>query len=107
MTVRNTYDYENGPHSVHGFRTGRFDFGINTTFIIYRIGTTLIDRGGWIQYVMTTNGPQPLAVYESSGALQIDYQHYLEKQLAPVCDGLLALYDTSFAEICGSQMSLF
>lgn len=65
------------------------------------------DRGGWIQYVMTTNGPQPLAVYENSGALQIDYQHYLEKQLAPVCDGLLALYDTSFAEICGSQMSLF
>jgi DNA polymerase-2 len=66
------------------------------------------DRGGWIQYLMTTNGPQPLAVFESAnGSLQIDYQHYLEKQLAPVCDGLLALYDTSFAEICGQQMSLF
>jgi DNA polymerase-2 len=65
-------------------------------------------RGGWIQYLMTTNGPQPLDVYEhSQGGLQIDYQHYLEKQLAPVCDGLLALYDTSFAEICGQQMSLF
>ena len=66
------------------------------------------DRGGWIQYLMTTNGPQPLAVFESAnGSLQIDYQHYLEKQLAPVCDGLLALYDTSFSEICGQQMSLF
>jgi DNA polymerase-2 len=66
------------------------------------------DRGGWIHYLITTNGPQPLAVFESAkGSLQIDYQHYLEKQLAPVCDGLLALYDTSFAEICGQQMSLF
>ena len=45
MAVRNTYDHENGPHSVHGFRTGRFDFGINTTFIIYRLGETLIDAG--------------------------------------------------------------
>jgi DNA polymerase-2 len=66
------------------------------------------DRGGWIQYLMTTSGPQPLEVYNSAaGALKIDYQHYLEKQLAPVCDGLLALYDTSFAKICGQQMSLF
>lgn len=66
------------------------------------------DRGGWIQYIMTTSGPQPIDVYESAkGALKIDYQHYLEKQLAPVCDGLLVLYDTSFAKICGQQMSLF
>ncbi len=64
--------------------------------------------GGRIQYLMTTSGPQPVEIVQASaGALQIDYQHYLEKQLAPVCDGLLALYDTSFAEICGSQMSLF
>jgi DNA polymerase-2 len=64
--------------------------------------------GGRIQYLMTTSGPQPVDIVQASaGALQIDYQHYLEKQLAPVCDGLLALYDTSFAEICGSQMSLF
>lgn len=66
------------------------------------------NRGGWIQYFITTNGPQPIEVYDSvKSALQIDYQHYLEKQLAPVCDGLLQLYDTSFAEICGQQMSLF
>jgi DNA polymerase-2 len=66
------------------------------------------NRGGWIQYLITTNGPQPIEVYDSvKSALQIDYQHYLEKQLAPVCDGLLQLYDTSFAEICGQQMSLF
>ena len=64
--------------------------------------------GGWIHYVMTTNGPQPIDVFNSTkGRLQIDYQHYLEKQLAPVCDGLLALYKTSFAKICGQQLSLF
>lgn len=66
------------------------------------------DRGGWIQYLMTTSGPQPLEVYQSSqGGLRIDYQHYFEKQIAPVCDGLLALYNTSFVKICGQQMSLF
>lgn len=65
-------------------------------------------KGGWIEYLLTTSGPQPLEVFQhAAGALQIDYQHYLEKQLAPVCDGLLVLYDTSFAEICGQQMSLF
>jgi DNA polymerase-2 len=65
-------------------------------------------RGGWIQYVITTSGPLPLDIYEkNASSLQIDYQHYLEKQLAPVCDGLLSLYDTNFAKICGQQMSLF
>jgi DNA polymerase-2 len=66
------------------------------------------DHGGWVQYLITTSGPQPIEVYNSAeGTLKIDYQHYLEKQLAPVCDGLLALYNTSFAKICGQQMSLF
>lgn len=62
MTVRNTYDYENGPHSVHGFRTGRFDFGINTTFIIYRIGTTLIDAGPTNQWPTIKRVLKPLNI---------------------------------------------
>jgi glyoxylase-like metal-dependent hydrolase (beta-lactamase superfamily II) len=62
MTVRNTYDYENGPHSVHGFRTGRFDFGINTTFIIYRIGTTLIDAGPTNQWSTIKRVLKPLDI---------------------------------------------
>lgn len=62
MTVRNTYDYENGPHSVHGFRTGRFDFGINTTFIIYRIGTTLIDAGPTNQWSTIKRVLKPLTI---------------------------------------------
>lgn len=30
---------------VEGFRVGRFDFGINTSFIIYRFGGTVFDAG--------------------------------------------------------------
>lgn len=45
MPVRERFVHENGPHTVHGFRVGRFNKGINTTFIVYRIGDTLIDAG--------------------------------------------------------------
>jgi glyoxylase-like metal-dependent hydrolase (beta-lactamase superfamily II) len=62
MTVRNTYVYENGPYSVHGFRTGRFDFGINTTFIIYRIGETLIDAGPSNQWSTIKRVLKPLPI---------------------------------------------
>ncbi len=62
MTVRNTYHYENGPYSVYGFRTGRFDFGINTTFIIYRIGETLIDAGPTNQWSTIKRVLKPLSI---------------------------------------------
>jgi glyoxylase-like metal-dependent hydrolase (beta-lactamase superfamily II) len=62
MTVRNTYEYENGPHSVYGFRTGRFNFGINTTFIIYRIGNTLIDAGPSNQWPTIKRVLKPLDI---------------------------------------------
>ena len=38
-------DEGNPEHSVYGFRVGRFNLGITTTFIVYRIGDTLIDAG--------------------------------------------------------------
>lgn len=63
MTVRNTYEYENGPHSVYGFRTGRFDFGINTTFIIYRIGGTLIDAGPSNQWPTIKRVLKPIDIH--------------------------------------------
>jgi glyoxylase-like metal-dependent hydrolase (beta-lactamase superfamily II) len=62
MAVRNTYDHINGPHSVHGFRTGRFDFGINTTFIIYRLGETLIDAGPTNQWSAIKRVLKPLSI---------------------------------------------
>lgn len=62
MTVRNTYEYENGAYSVYGFRTGRFNFGINTTFIIYRIGETLIDAGPSNQWSTIKRVLKPLEI---------------------------------------------
>lgn len=60
-------------------------------------------RGNSVRYVITLNGPEPIAALQSAP----DYQHYLDKQLAPVADGILQFLDTSFNEISGAQMNLF
>ncbi|MBQ4797271.1 hypothetical protein F9U41_24990, partial [Pectobacterium versatile] len=41
--------------------------------------------GGWISYVITVNGPEPLENRRSP----LDYNHYVEKQLQPVADAIL------------------
>ena len=56
-----------------------------------------------VEYVMTTRGPEPL----DRRSAPIDYDHYVDKQLAPACDVLLAFFGTSFAKIAGAQTSLF
>lgn len=60
-------------------------------------------NGGWIQYVMTLNGPEPLEVRQS----RIDYQHYLSKQLQPIADAMLVPLGESFAAITSAQQVLF
>ncbi|MCG8672012.1 MAG: DNA polymerase II [Pseudomonadales bacterium] len=60
-------------------------------------------RGGWIEYIITVNGPEPREHCPSA----IDYEHYLERQIAPAVDGLLTELGTSFEEILNQQMSLF
>lgn len=62
MTVRKTYQHENGPYSVYGFRVGRFNLGINTTFILYRIGDTLIDTGPSNQWSTIKRVLKPLSI---------------------------------------------
>lgn len=42
-------------------------------------------NGGWIRYVMTRNGPEPLEARRSP----IDYEHYLTKQIRPIADSIL------------------
>jgi len=59
--------------------------------------------GSWIKYVITRNGPEPVDALESAP----DYQHYLEKQLAPAADGILQFMDTSFGTLTDSQMQMF
>lgn len=59
--------------------------------------------GSWIRYVITVNGPEPIALQRST----IDYQHYLDKQLAPAADGILQFLDTRFSTITDAQLQMF
>jgi DNA polymerase-2 len=56
-----------------------------------------------VEYVVTTAGPEPIG----RRTAPVDHTHYLEKQLAPVCDVVLPLLGTSFARIAGAQRTLF
>jgi DNA polymerase-2 len=60
-------------------------------------------RGDRVEYVITPAGAEPAA----NPRAPLDYQHYIERQLAPVADGILHFLDTSFDAICGRQQSLF
>lgn len=64
---------------------------------------TPITRGDWIEYLITVNGPEPRAELRSP----IDYHHYIERQLAPVADGILRFVGLSFSGVTDSQLSLF
>ena len=59
--------------------------------------------GGWIQYVMTRNGPEPLEARKSG----IDYEHYLGKQLQPIADAILGPLGESFGALTSAQHDLF
>lgn len=58
---------------------------------------------GWISYVMTVAGPEPLEHQQSP----LDYEHYIEKQLQPVADAILPFVSLSFEELVNAQMGLF
>ncbi len=60
-------------------------------------------NGGWIQYVMTTAGPEPLETRRSP----IDYHHYMTRQLQPVADAILPFVRDDFATLTSLQGSLF
>lgn len=60
-------------------------------------------NGGWISYVMTVAGPEPLETQQSA----IDYPHYLERQLQPVADAILPFLHDDFTTLVTGQMGLF
>ena len=64
---------------------------------------TKLGSGDWIEYIITTNGPEPVAARQSP----IDYQHYLDRQLAPVADSVLQFINLSFSAITARQQDLF
>lgn len=59
--------------------------------------------GVQIEYVITVNGPEPLEFLNSP----IDYQHYVDKQIKPVADTILAFLDESFDRLIAPQYRLF
>lgn len=63
--------------------------------------------GGWIRYVMTLAGPEPMEVVEAGRAAAIDYEHYLTRQLEPVADGILPFIGDSFGRLTSRQGALF
>ena len=64
---------------------------------------TQYQNGGWIQYVITHSGPEPLEVRVAP----IDYAHYVSKQLQPVADAILQPLGESFTQLISPQHSLF
>ena len=60
-------------------------------------------HGGWISYLITTAGPEPLENRRAA----IDYEHYLTRQLQPVADAILPFVGDDFARLVDRQMELF
>ncbi len=60
-------------------------------------------RGEWVEYVITTAGAEPAA----KPLAPLDYEHYIERQLQPVADGILGFLGTSFHELVDTQIGLF
>jgi DNA polymerase-2 len=58
-----------------------------------------------ISYLITESGPEPASERRS----RIDYQHYVDKQLRPVAEPVLAELGLDFAKACGEdrQLDLF
>jgi DNA polymerase II len=65
----------------------------------------LLGRGSVkeVEYVITTRGPEPV----EKRSAPLDLAHYLDAQLAPACDVVLACLGTSFDAIAGAQPRLF
>lgn len=69
-----------------------------------RAAKMLREPGDVVYYVITERGPIPIQLKYND----IDYNHYIERQLKPIADSVLGLLGKSFDSIVGSdQMSFF
>ena len=60
-------------------------------------------NGGWISYLVTVAGPEPLEVRSAP----VDYDHYVTRQLQPIADAILPFVDDDFSTLIGGQLGLF
>jgi DNA polymerase-2 len=63
------------------------------------------EHGGWIEYVITHQGPTALECLEHN--MGINYDHYVEKQIVPVVDSILYFINTSFEDLTSPQQDIF
>ncbi|MEX2470207.1 MAG: DNA polymerase II [Pseudohongiellaceae bacterium] len=63
----------------------------------------LYASGGWIEYVMTKSGPEPRQYRQAP----IDYEFYIDRQLAPIADAILVFRSSSLDKVLGRQIGLF
>ena len=59
--------------------------------------------GGWISYLITRAGPEPLEVRRAP----VDYDHYIGRQLKPVADAILPFVGDDFDSLIDGQLELF
>lgn len=60
-------------------------------------------KGGWIEYYLTTQGPQATECRNAP----LDYDLYLERQIKPIADGILHFLGQNFDDITSQQIDLF
>ena len=58
---------------------------------------------GWIEYLITINGPQPREYVDAT----LDYDFYVDRQLKAVANDILPFIGTSFEKIVDKQLDLF
>ena len=58
-----------------------------------------------IQYYITTEGPEPIQNHQN----KIDYKHYIDKQIKPIANQVLALFSRDFDDVIANskQATLF
>ena len=57
-----------------------------------------------VSYIMTAAGPEPIQSVHNP----VDYEHYIEKQLRPIADGILVVSGEDFDSLTGGrQLDLF
>lgn len=61
------------------------------------------ERGGWITYALTVNGAEPVENLVS----RLDYELLIERQIAPIVDGIVQFLGKSFSQIAEQQLGLF
>ncbi len=66
-------------------------------------GIAVPTRGSWVEYVITSGGAEPA----EQPLAPLDYQHYVDRQLEPVADGILGFVGTSFRTLVDKQITLF